>query len=317
MKKIILEEHFLTPETRWYNFPPGRLAPNPTVNMGERLIDIEKFRLPEMDQNGIDMQVLSLNAPGIQGEPDTVTAVKRAKQVNDALAEIVRKHPTRFAGFASLALQDPNEAANELERTVTQLGFKGTLIHGHTNGEYLDEQKFWPVFERAQALDVPIYLHPNDTPHDQMRPYGEYPELLGATWNWGVETATHALRMIFGGVFDAFPQLKLVLGHLGEMLPYVLWRLDDSWARATHSRELKKVPSQYIKDNMLITTSGNFSVEALLCALATLGADRVLFSVDYPYQPTQIGVEFIETAPISEADKEKIFYRNAEKLLKL
>ena len=317
MKKIILEEHFLTPETRWYNYPQGRFAPNPTVNIAEKLLDIEEFRLPEMDQYGIDMQVLSLNAPGIQAEADTATAVKRAKLANDALAEIVRKHPTRFAGFAALALQDPGEAATELERTVTQLGFKGALIHGHTNGAYLDEQKFWPVFERAQALDVPIYLHPNDTPHDQMRPYGGYPELLGATWNWGVETATHALRMIFGGVFDAFPRMTLVIGHLGEMLPYVLWRLDDSWARAAHIRELQKLPSHYIKENMMITTSGNFSVESLLCALATVGVDRLLFSIDYPYQPTKTAVEFIEATPISESDKEKLYYVNAEKLLKL
>lgn len=247
----------------------------------------------------------SLTCPGIQGIPDAATAISTAKALNDKLADLVRSHPTRFAGFAALPMQDPREAADELERAVKQLGFKGALVNGHTNGEYLDEQQFWVVFERAEALGVPVYLHP-------------YNELFGSTWNWGVETATHALRLVFGGVFDAFPRLTVILGHLGEMLPYALQRLDDRWKVCTHTRELKKeFPSQYIKDNMLVTTSGNFSDAALLCALLTLGADRILFSIDYPYQRIEDGAQFIETVPISDGDKAKICYQNAEQLLNL
>jgi 2,3-dihydroxybenzoate decarboxylase len=318
MKKIILEEHFSTPETQWYTFD-GLPAIDFADYLGTRLADIEQFRLPEMDQYGIDVQVLSLNPPGIQAEPDAATAVKRAKLVNDVLAEVMRKYPTRFAGFAALPLQNPSEAASELERAVTQLGLRGAMINGHTNGEYLDEQKFWGVFERAEALGVPIYLHPGDSPRDQMKIYDGYPEMLRAGWNWGVETATHAVRMIYGGVFDAFPDMTLILGHMGEMLPYTLWRLDNTntGEQAAFNKGLKKKPSQYVKEQMMVTTSGVFSAEPLLCAYLTLGAERILFSVDYPYESLKEGVHFIEHAPISDADKEKICHSNAEKLLRL
>jgi 2,3-dihydroxybenzoate decarboxylase len=316
MRKITLEDHFSTPEMSYRL--QRRFAPDFAKDLDARLLDIEQWRLPEMDQYGVDIQVLSFTSPGIQGIADADTAIKTARMLNEKLADLIRAHPTRFAGFAALPMQDPKEAANELERSVTQLGFKGALINGHTNGEYLDEQKFWVVFERAEALGVPIYLHPIDTPSDQMKPYGGYNELFGATWNWGVETATHALRLVFGGVFDAFPNLTLILGHLGEMLPYALHRLDDRWKVGTHTRKLKKeFPSQYIKDKMFITTSGNFSDAALLCALLTLGAERILFSIDYPYQRTADGALFIDAAPISDADKAKICYKNAAQLLKL
>ena len=295
-----------------------RFASAYAQELDARLLDLEQWRLPEMDQHGVAVQVLSFTCPGIQGIPDAATAISTAKALNDRLAALVRSHPTRFAGFAALPMQDPREAADELERAVRQLGFKGALINGHTNGQYLDEQQFWGVFERAEALGVPIYLHPIDTPSDQMKLYGGYNELFGSTWNWGVETATHALRLVFGGVFDAFPRLTVILGHLGEMLPYALQRLDDRWKVCTHTRELKKeLPSQYIKEHMLVTTSGNFSNAALLCALLTLGADRILFSIDYPYQRIEDGAQFIETAPISDGDKAKICSHNAEQLLNL
>lgn len=316
MKKITLEEHFSVPELSYRL--KRRFASAYAKELDARLLDVEQWRLPEMDQHGVAVQVLSFTCPGIQGIPDAATAISTAKALNDTLADLVRSHPTRFAGFAALPMQDPREAADELERAVRQLGFKGALVNGHTNGEYLDEQQFWGVFERAEALEVPIYLHPIDTPSDQMKLYGGYNELFGSTWNWGVETATHALRLVFGGVFDAFPRLTVILGHLGEMLPYALQRLDDRWKVCTHTRELKKeFPSQYIKENMLVTTSGNFSDAALLCALLTLGADRILFSIDYPYQRIEDGAQFIETAPISDGDKAKICYHNAEQLLNL
>lgn len=315
MKKITLEEHFSLPEMSYRL--KRQFSSDYARELDARLLDIEKMRLPEMDQYGVDVQVLSFTCPGIQGIPDAATAIKTAKEINDRLADLIRSHPTRFAGFAALPMQDPRVAADELERAVTQLGFKGALVNGHTNGEYLDDQKFWVVFERAEALDVPIYLHPIDSPSDQMKIYGGYNELFGSTWNWGVETATHALRLIFGGVFDAFPRFTLILGHLGEMLPYTMQRLDNRWSVGSHTRKLKKeFPSQYIKENMMVTTSGNFSDAALLCALLTLGAERILFSIDYPYQSIKDGAEFIEAAPISDADKEKICYKNAEQLLK-
>lgn len=316
MRKITLEDHFSVPEMSYRL--KRKFSSDFARDLDARLLDIEQFRLPEMDEHEVAMEVLSFTSPGIQGIPDAATAITTAKKLNDTLAEMVRAHPTRFAGFAALPMQDPREAANELERAVTQLGFKGALVNGHTNGEYLDDQKFWVVFERAEALGVPISLHPVDTPEDQMKIYGGYNELFGSSWSWGIETATHALRLIFGGVFDAFPRFTLILGHLGEMLPYAMDRLDDRWSVCTHTRELKKgPPSQYIKENMMITTSGNFSDAALLCALLKLGADRILFSIDYPYQRTADGAHFIETAPISESDKAKICYQNAERLLKL
>jgi 2,3-dihydroxybenzoate decarboxylase len=225
MRKITLEDHFSVPAMSYRL--QRKFASDYAKELDARLLDSERWRLPEMDRYGVDVQVLSFICPGIQGIPDAPTAITTAKTLNDTLADLVRSHPTRLAGFATLPMQDPKEAASELERAVTQLGFKGALVNGHTNGQYLDEQHCWVVFERAEALGVPIYLHPIDTPSNQMKLYGSYNELFGSTWNWGVETATHALRLVFGGVFDAFPGLTVILGYLGEMLPYALHRLDD------------------------------------------------------------------------------------------
>lgn len=324
MKRISLEEHFVLPRhaelTRNQQMRGGFLS-NDGINfpadIEAKLADLDQGRLAEMDAYGIDVQVLSQSTPGVQGETDIARAISEASRVNDYLAEHIRKYPGRFAGFAALPLQDPKAAANELERTVTQLGFKGAMVNGHTHGEYLDEQKFWVVWERAQALEVPIYLHPAHSLPDQMKIYQGYPGLTGATWNWTVETATHALRIICSGVFDAFSRATLLLGHMGEALPYELRRLDDGWKRSPQNKKLKQLPSHYIKENIMITTSGNCSSEALICALLALGADHILFSVDYPFVSTQDAVQFIETAPISDIDREKICHLNAEQLLKL
>ena len=205
----------------------------------------------------------------------------------------------------------------ELERAVTQLGFKGALINGHTNGAYLDERKYWGIWERAEQLGVPIYLHPADSPADQMKIYQGYPGLRSATWNWTVETATHALRIICSGIFDAFPRAIMLLGHMGEALPYVLKRIDDGWRGTPQSKQLQHPPSYYVKNNVMITTSANCSPEALNCALLAVGADHLLFSTDYPYASMERTTRFVETAPISEMDREKIFHVNAERLLKL
>lgn len=318
MKKIVLEEHFTTPSLAGYASElEAIIDPTCFKFYKSRLVDFEDARLQEMDKHGIDMSVLSVTTPGVQVERDRNVAVAKAREANDFLATVIQRHPTRFSGFAHLALQDPAEAANELERSVTQLGLRGAMINGHTNGEYLDEEKFWPLWERAEHLGVPIYLHPANPP-DSARCLAGYPEMLGPTWAWGTETATHALRMVFGGVFDRFPNVTLILGHMGETLPFVLWRLDSRYKMMKHgSHSIKKMPSQYIRDNIMITTSGACDMPALLCSVLSLGADRIMFSVDYPYESTEDSVKFINTVPVSEADREKICHLNAARLLKL
>ncbi len=317
VKKIVLEEHFLTPALAKYARDMEKsIAREPMEYYKTRLLDFDNLRLEEMDRYGVDVAVLSVTTPGVQIEPDREVAIRLAKEANDILAGAIERHPTRFKGFAHLPLQDPPEAADELERTVRQLGFRGALINGHSNGEYLDHEKFWPVWERAEALEVPIYLHPANAP-DTASCLRGYPELWGAMWGWGTETGTHALRIVCGGVFDRHPKATLILGHMGETLPSVLWRLDSRYALMLHSNKLAKMPSQYIRENILITTSGVSSYPPLLASILALGSDRILFSIDYPYESTKEAVEFIETAPLSQADREKICHENAERALGL
>jgi 2,3-dihydroxybenzoate decarboxylase len=315
--KITLEEHFLTEYFKSNEDSIFQLYRSDYFEwMMKRIVDFTELRLKDMDENNIEMQVLSLTVPGIQGITDEDEAVIQAKKVNDFLAEVIATNPKRFAGFAALPCQNPKEAANELERTVKELGFKGALINGHTNGEYLDDKKFWVIWERAEHLDVPIYLHPGSAP-DEWKVMKGYPELSKAMWGWGVETATHTLRIILAGVFDAFPKLKLILGHMGEMLPFMLTRIDDRWDVMRNKRNLSKPPSQYIRENIYVTTSGVCSPEALLCTQLALGTDHIMFSVDYPYQCPTEAVNFIESAPLNPEDREKICYKNAKMLLRL
>ena len=324
MKRICVEEHWGTPDVaelkaKWL----ARMGLSGSVNadeipgVGQKIGDFEKFRLPLMDEAGITMQVLSSGSPGVQGIFDRETAVATARKINDAQAEIIHKYPGRFAGFACLPTQDPSEAADELERTVTQLVFKGAMIQGHTNFEYLDEQKFWVLWERAEALEVPVYLHIMEPSREARKIYEGHRELEGPIWSWGVEAATHALRIIGAGVFDAFPKAVLILGHLGESLPYLLGRLDEGYVMAFKSRKLKRLFSQYIKENVIITTSGKYQPEALVCAIRAVGADRILFAADYPWVSLKEAVELIERTPISDSDKEMIYHLNAERWLKL
>ncbi len=317
VKKIVLEEHFSTPEMSKYATDVVKTIDDKFLDyVKPRLMDMNGVRLEEMDKYGIDMAVLSVTSPGVQLEPDAAAAVKSAKHINDYLAEEIAKHPTRFAGFAHLALQDGKAAADELERCVKQLGMKGALINGHTNGEYLDDQKFWPMWERAEELGVPVYLHPADSPTMPSNEAG-YPEMAGPGWQWGSETAGHVLRMIYGGVFDRFPKTTVVLGHMGETLPFILWRLDSRYAMLKHTNPLKLKPSEYIKRNIMVTTAGSFSDAPLMCTMLALGADRIMFSIDYPYEETSQAVEFIDNAPLSDEDREKICYGNVTRLLKL
>ena len=282
-----------------------------------RLSEFDDLRLGAMDRAGIDLAVLSVTTPGVQAEPDPRIAIRLAYEANEFLASVMAKHPKRYAGFAHLPLQDPKAAADELERCVRELGFKGAMVNGHSRGEYLDEDKFRPFWERVQDLDVPVYLHPAD-PFDMPHMYKGHPELLGATWSWTVEAATHALRLVFGGTFDHFPKVKVILGHMGETLPYLLWRLDSrSRMYARQGRAAERVPSEIIKRHIAVTTTGVCSHEALQCALSALGEDSVMFSVDYPYESCEVAADFIETAPVSEPTRAKVCHGNAERLLHL
>jgi 2,3-dihydroxybenzoate decarboxylase len=324
-KKIALEEHWANQElnelrTEWGKRTgyPVTVDPKAIGYSFPRTPDFEKFRLPFMDEFGIAMQVISTGSPGIQGYADAATAVAKAKQINDAQAEIIRKYPGRFAGFAGLPTQDPKAAADELERSVKQLGFKGAMIQGSTHWEYLDHTKYWVIWERAEALEVPIYLHVQEPSFDTAKLYEGHPELTGATWAWGVETGTHALRIINAGVFDAFPKATLILGHLGESLPYLLGRLDEGYIMAAKSgRKLRKRLSEYIRSNILVTTSGLYRPEALVCVIAAMGEDRVLYSMDYPFVHPKASIDCFESTPMSDEVREKIAHLNAERWLSL
>ena len=326
MKRIIaVEEHWVTEELTeiakksWAGRKdaPWRDPKAFSVSI-PKLPDFERLRLPAMDRHGIGVQVLSISFPVFQEFTDPAVSVPLARKMNDMQAEIIRKYPGRFAGFASLpTAADPKAAADELERAVTSLGFKGAIVHGHSNGEYLDSQKFRVIWERAAALSVPIYLHPNEPSPDSIKMYGGHTELMGPAWGWVVETATHALRIVTAGVFDAFPKAVLMLGHLGETLPWLLGRLDEGYAMSAKSGELKKPPSAYFRENILITTSGLYKPEALVCAMSALGADRILFAVDYPFVDPAASIEAFDRTPMSDADREKIYHLNAERWLRM
>jgi 2,3-dihydroxybenzoate decarboxylase len=313
--KIALEEHFLAPgfEEYWATTVEdlGRSAREAIVG---RLTDFGAQRLEAMDRAGIARSVLSLSGPGVQIEPDTGVARRKAREANEFLAREIQKRPDRYAGFAHLPLQDPGAAADELERCIRDFGFCGAMINGHTNGVYLDHPTVDPFWARVESLGVPVYLHPADPP-------ASFPAMAGcaslkrAVWEWGVETGTHALRLVFGGVFDRFPGVTIVLGHLGETLPFLLWRFDSR--AAIYGLEMEKRPSDYIRSHVVVTTSGMFSADPLLCAIGALGADRVLFSVDYPYESTEQASAFIERAPVDDETRCLVCCENAIRLLGL
>ncbi len=314
LKLIALEEHFIHAKVATMLDEVDKALLSPTRVPG--LDELGDARIQAMDEAGIAVQVLSLTKPGVQEIADTQLAIGLAREANDYLAEAVAAHPTRFAGFATLATAAPEEAARELERTVTQYGFKGAMINGHTQGAYLDQQRFWPIFEAAQALDVPIYLHPAN-PHPAVLEayYKDYPVLGYAPWGYAVETGTHVLRLILSGVFDRFPGTKMVIGHMGEMLPFALWRADG---RLTPKYpNLNKSVRQTFIDHFHLTTSGVFSTPELMCTANVVGFDNMLFSVDYPFESNFEAVRWFESLQIAESDRIKLAHLNAERLLKL
>jgi len=319
MKVIDLEAHFHTQEYVEYLHSREGLPATPTSKLQDSLLDLGEGRLKIMDAAGIDVQVLSLTAPGVQIlEASEGTAWSR--KANDELSAVVKRYPDRFIGLAAVAPQSPGEAADELERAVTELGFKGVCINSHARDEYLDDGKYWVIFDRAEKLDVPIYLHPTIPSTAILKPYADYGfPLYGPVLGFAADLVLHTMRLIYSGLFDRYPKLKIILGHMGEGLPFWLSRLDFFWLRpwVEGKPAIERKPSEYIKSNFTITTSGMFFQPALICACLALGADKITFAVDYPYEDTEEALRFMKEAPICDSDKEKIYHLNAERLFKL
>jgi predicted TIM-barrel fold metal-dependent hydrolase len=320
MRTIALEEHFATPA---FMEGPGRKLKERAETSGGRLArvvaqltDLGDGRVAAMDAAGVDVQALSLTEPGVeQLEGDEAKRV--ARQTNDALAEAVRRNPTRFFGLASLPMSDPPAAISELERAGDDQGFKGVVINGHHRGRYLDDRFFWPVLARIEALRFPIYLHPTPSPQPVVDAwYGGLSPMVsemmaGPGWGWHIETALHVLRMVVGGVFDAHPALQIVIGHMGESLPSMLQRVDVMSPAMTR---LKKPISAYLRENVHYTFSGFNFLPTFLDLMLEVGVDRIMFSTDHPYQSMADGRAFLDRLPISTADGEKIAHGNAERL---
>jgi 2,3-dihydroxybenzoate decarboxylase len=319
VKIIAMEEAFSVPEmaTKGASLNlPSPVRPSVLENWARKLPDFTEYRLPEMDANGVDVQVLSLTSPGVQMQPNAAIAVSDAQLANDVLAAAINKNPTRFAGLAAVPLQDPPVAVRELEHAVTELGLSGVLVNGHILDTYLDEPQYRVFWDALTGHDVPLYLHPNSAPLD-WSVFDGRPELIGATYAWAAETGAHALRLIFSGLFDEFPTAKVLLGHMGEFLPFHMSRLDTRYRDLDPEVSLAKKPSEYLVDNFGITTSGVLSTSALLAASMAVGIDNVLFAIDYPYESSAEAVKFLHALPLSEPDRHKIAHGNAERLLRL
>ncbi|MFZ3360629.1 MAG: amidohydrolase family protein [Xanthobacteraceae bacterium] len=323
MRTITLEEHFTTPK---FLEGPGRKRKEIADKAGGRLAkvfaqlaDVGEGRLAEMDAAGIDMQVLSLTSPGAE-QSEAAEAVALARDANDFLADVIKKHPTRYAGLAVLPTAAPDKAAAELEKMVRQQKFVGAVIHGHNRGRYLDNKFFWPILEAAEALNAPIYLHPTPPPQAVIDvSYGGFApavtDMFAASgWGWHIETAVHIVRIILGGAFDAFPKLQFVIGHLGEALPFMLPRLDSMPMALT---KLKQPVSGYLRSNIHYTISGFNFPAGFLDLLLEVGVDRIMFSADHPYASMTAARAFLEQIPVSAADRERIAHGNAEKLFGL
>lgn len=284
----------------------------------KKLLDFDEIRLREMDANGVDMQVLSHTAPSTQ-KLRGAEGVALSRRVNDRLAAAIRRHPSRFAGFAALPTDDPGAAADELKRCVEELGFKGAMLHGLNSGEWLDGQRFWPIYARAEALDVPIYMHPAVPQQAVIDAYykdyaQDFPIMLRAGWGYTVEAATQGVRMILSGVFDAHPRLKIILGHLGEGLPFLAWRIDSALSRP--GQKPVRFRDTFAR-NFYVTTSGFFSDPSLLFCVQEIGIDRILFAIDYPFESNVPGPKWLANVPLCDEDKAKIACGNSQRLLRL
>jgi predicted TIM-barrel fold metal-dependent hydrolase len=306
VKKIAVEEHIYGDK-----------------ELNSSTIDQLDKRLRDMDEAGIDMQVISFALRYIKKMTPSED-VADARSINEMLSKTAKQYPERLAFYSTLPMLDPDAAVYELERAVKDLGLKGPMIFSGSDGTYIDEQKFWGIYEMAEKLDVPIYIHPGALLPDIVKPYRTYPILSGPMWGFAAATGLQAMRLIVSGVFDRYPGLMIMLGHMGEGIPYWLWRMDKHYEADRFMFEkdapgfnLKNKPSQYFKDNFYITTSGMCWQPVLQFVLSVMGADRVLFAADYPPESALEAARFIESAQISDEDKEKICHGNAEKLLKL
>ena len=314
MKIIDLEAHFVTRELADYINANTRMP----IPSNHRLLDMEEGRLKDMDRAGIDMQVISIfqspDIPHVQNL-EVSEAKKWARQTNDRLSLAVKKYPDRFIGLAAIPVQRLEDAVEELKRAIMELGLKGVCLVSNAIGEYFDDKKYWEIFRTAEALDVPIYLHPTRPSTTITDGYTGYPDLMGAPHGFHTDVSLHVMRLIYSGLFDRYPGLKMILGHMGEGLPFWFPRIDFAWGKSIVSTpDIEKKPSEYIKRNFTVTTSGMFFQPALICAYLAMGADNIAFAVDYPPEDNETAVQFIKAAPISDRDKEKICHTNAEAL---
>lgn len=320
-KKIALEEAITTPSTKDYLGITLKVAPSQAAAdaLTQALEDSDQ-RVAAMEEAGIDLFVLSQTSPGVQAEKDARVAVERAHEANDFTQALVKQHPDKYQAFAHLAMQDVQAACDELKRCVEEFGFLGAMINGNTNGVYLDDACYRPFWERVVELGVPVYIHPAD-PHMQPWVLKDYTVLQGTICGWTTDNSSHFLRLLFGGLFDNFPDLTIILGHMGETLPYVLWRLDSRYAASPDPDRppLKKKPSDYFRSNLIITTTGVCQDSSLQCAITEMGDDRVLFSVDYPFENAKEAADWIEGTPVlaDQSRRDKVCHQNAERVLKL
>ena len=321
--KIGLEEHFAIADT--LSDSKGFLADSVWSELESRLMDMQERRIREMDEHGMQMMILSLNAPAVQAIPDAKKATDTARRANDFLAREVKKRPERFQALAALAMQDPDGATRELQRCVRELGFRGALVNGFSQiGDpnsmvYLDDKRYAGFWAECEKLDVPFYLHPRNPLPSASQIYEGHPWLMGPTWAFGQETAVHALRLMASGLFDRHPKLQIILGHLGEGLPYSIWRCDNrnAWTKAPPRYPAKRKLAEYLQENFYLTTSGNFRTQTLIDAMLEVGSDRIMFSTDWPFENVDHAAIWFDACPISEDDRKKIGRTNAERLFKL
>lgn len=327
MRYIALEECFDIPELPGLSLArldkakgaalQSPVSPEFTESVGRRLPDFTGWRLPEMDNAGVDVQVLSHTVPGVQQDMEAWRAVEAARAANDYLAEVIDEHPGRFVGLAALPLQDPGAAAVELTRAVRQLGMRGALVNDYLGGHFLDEPQYDELWAAIASLQVPLYLHPGVPATEKWAVLDGYPILAEAMWGWAATTGGHAMRIVCGGVFDRHPDATLILGHMGEFLPFQLSRFDSRYGTFQLDRPLLRKPSQYFGSNVLITTSGVFEPAVLRAAIDILGADAVMFAVDYPWEASRDAVELIRRTPMTDAERHQVAHGNAERILKL
>jgi 5-carboxyvanillate decarboxylase len=333
-KRIAVEEAFVTEDiaTEWAKVLAGKdvepgfrlmgdsiLGNSPGAKaVHKRLLDLGKDRIAQMDATGIDMQILSLTSPGVQVF-DPVTGTSLARQSNDMLIDAIAKYPTRFAGLAAIAPQNPAAAVAELTRVAKLSGIKGFIVNSHTHGEYLDLPKYWPIFEAAESLGLPLYLHPREPSPTMLGPFADY-GLYFAGWGFAAETGLHAMRIIMCGALDRFPKLKIVLGHMGEGMPFWLQRIDNRYqlqVRLGAVSKMARLPSEYFLENFIITTSGVCSAPALKLSIEVLGVDRILFAADYPYESVEEAVAFMDGVDVAEDARTRIYWKNAARVFRL